>query len=207
MPDPIATLIRNERQRRAQTQTEAAAEMRVCQTSISSWERGETVPAFRLRGRVARWLRMTVHGVTDACLVGLAGMRGKSENNNQREEGEMGEKTKVMTTEDLRAHIQREHQVAAGLRRHGHAYDRRLVERAVSDVEDIALPIAEERDALRAENERLRKHIIDIVNASEETTDRSDPAKYEEAMQRIAHICYEEAGVDGWTRDVPREER
>lgn len=95
MTDPIATLVRNERQRRAQTQAEAAAEMRVCQTSVSSWERGETVPAFRLRGRVARWLRMTVHGVTDACLVGLAGMSGEdeSENNNQREEGEMGEET------------------------------------------------------------------------------------------------------------------
>lgn len=70
------------------------------------------------------------------------------------------------------------------------------------DERDVELRDAvAERDRLAREVKTLRDVIVTVVDASEETTDRSTPDQYEAAMQAIADACYDVAKVSDWRRE------
>jgi hypothetical protein len=65
------------------------------------------------------------------------------------------------TTAAIRDHIDRERRVADAVLRSGDRVAYSQIMRAASDVEQFTIPIAEERDALRAEVEQLRALVDD----------------------------------------------
>ena len=81
MDDPIGTMIRREREAAGISQLEAGAQFGATALTVGKWERGQTVPELRYRGRLARWLGCSVREITDAC---IAGAEERRQNNTRR---------------------------------------------------------------------------------------------------------------------------
>ena len=76
-------------------------------------------------------------------------------------EDDMDETKTSETTASIRGHLDRERRVAAVVLESGDRITWAQIMRAASDVEQFTIPIAEERDALRAEVEQLRALVDD----------------------------------------------
>ena len=75
-------------------------------------------------------------------------------------EDDMDETKTSETTASIRGHLDRERRVAAVVLESGDRITWAQIMRAASDVEQFTIPIADERDALRAEVERLKASAV-----------------------------------------------
>ena len=100
--------------------------------------------------------------------------------------------TKVSeTTASIRDHIDRERRVADAVLRSGDRIAYSQIMRAASDVEQFTLPIAEERDALAQEVDRLRAWKSAVESAA------YDVVKMHDDGPECWPAWFEGYGVDG----------